>query len=226
MTSDVIEEAEDRAARREAQALARRQQQRAEATSPAATSSTLPGGSRPSPRRTVPLGAAPATNSSLSTAGPSAPSAPSCASHGPRLPATTNTPASLPAEGHFHLPPSPGQQVSVPSTSTAAGLRGSQAPSSPFHYSQDRTTTLSSSSSSSPAGPTTSTGHTTEEMEETVWWCGRCRVPDPPESSEGLVSWVQCDNCHTWFHTMCVGWDEELDDDDDDYFKCNLCPDI
>ena len=112
--SDVIEEAEDRGARRAAQALARREQQRAEHTSPAATSSTLPGGSRPSRRRTLPLGAAPATSSGLSTAGPSAPSAPSCASHGPRLPATTNTPspASLPAEGHHHLPPSPGQQVS------------------------------------------------------------------------------------------------------------------
>ena len=46
--------------------------------------------------------------------------------------------------------------------------------------------------------------------------------PEPPESSEGLVSWVQCDN--TWFHIVCAGWDEELDEDDD--FKCNVCPDI
>ncbi|XP_037640141.1 transcription factor 19-like [Sebastes umbrosus] len=132
--SDVIEEAEDRAASREAQALARRQQQRAEDISPATTSSTLPGG--PSRRRTVPLG----------LLQPPAPAFPPPVPHPP-------------------LPPL------VP-----------------------------------PTVP--------------------CREPDPPGSSEVLVSWVQCDNCHTWFHTMCVDWDEELDDDDYDYFKCNLCPDI
>ena len=112
--SDTIEEVEDRAARQEAQALVRRdrEQQRARDTSPAATSSTLPSGSRPSRRRTWPLGAAPATSSGISIAGPSAPSAPSCASHGPQLPATSGRPSgtSLPAEGHHH-PPSPGQQI-------------------------------------------------------------------------------------------------------------------
>ncbi|XP_071381368.1 uncharacterized protein [Centroberyx affinis] len=111
--SDAIEEAEDRAARREAQALARRdrEQQRAEDTSPAATSSTLPGGSRPS-RRTS-LGAAPATSSGLPIVGPSTPLAPSCASHGPRLPAPSGTPSptSLPAQEHQHHPPSPAGQA-------------------------------------------------------------------------------------------------------------------
>ncbi|KAF1371424.1 hypothetical protein PFLUV_G00278470 [Perca fluviatilis] len=56
--SDTIEEVEDRAARQEAQALARRdrEQQRARDTSPAATSSTLPSGSRPSHRKLGPSG--------------------------------------------------------------------------------------------------------------------------------------------------------------------------
>ncbi|KAK9521510.1 hypothetical protein VZT92_021307 [Zoarces viviparus] len=194
--SDVIVEAEDRAGRREAQALARRdrEQQRAGDTGQAATSSTLSGGSRPSRRRPVSLGAT-ATSSGLSIAGPSSLS---CASHGPRLPASSTSPLlSLPAEEHRHLPPSPASQPAE----------------------------TRPSSSSSSAGPTTSTGHTPEEMEQTVWDCGQCREPDPPESSEGLVSWGQCDSCHTWYHTMCVGWDEELDDEED-YFKYYLCPDF
>ena len=66
--SDVIEEAEDRAARREAQALAREQQR----AGPAATSSTLSGGSRPSRKRPVSLGAPSASSSGHSIAGPSA----------------------------------------------------------------------------------------------------------------------------------------------------------
>ncbi|XP_068567903.1 uncharacterized protein [Cebidichthys violaceus] len=152
--SDVIVEAEDRAARREAQVLARRdrEQQRAGDTGPAATSSTLSAGSRPSRRRPVSLGAASATSSGLSITGPSSCSAPSCASHGPRLPVSrTTSPPSLPAEGHHHLPPSP-----EPSTSAAGhGLYGSQTPSSPSHPSQPAQTRPSSSSSS--AGPTTST---------------------------------------------------------------------
>ncbi|XP_078145703.1 uncharacterized protein LOC144542555 [Centroberyx gerrardi] len=207
-TSDAIEEAEDRAARREAQALARRdrEQQRAEDTSPAATSSTLPGGSRPS--RRMSLGAAPATSSGLPIAGPSTPLAPSCASHGPRLPAPSGTPSptSLSAQDHQHHPPSSGGQADEPSTS-GCGLRGSRISSSPSQTSNQACVTLSSSSSSS-AGPTTSAGHTAgkRRQEPTVWRCGRCRKPDPPESSEGLVSWVQCDNCHKWFHIICGSW--------------------
>ncbi|XP_062320551.1 transcription initiation factor TFIID subunit 3-like [Osmerus eperlanus] len=194
--SDVIEEAEDRAARREAQALARedREQQRAKDTGSAATSPTLSGGSRPSRRRKVSLGATSAFSSGLSIAGPSTHSAPYCASHRPWLPASTTSLQSLPAEEQDHLPPS------TASKPADAGP----------------------SSSNSSAGPTTSTGHTPEDMETTVWECGRCREPDPPESAEGLVSWVQCDRCHTWYHAMCVGWDEELDDEED--FKCYLCP--
>ncbi|XP_032390430.1 uncharacterized serine-rich protein C215.13 [Etheostoma spectabile] len=209
--SDTIEEVEDRAARREAQALARRdrEQQRARDTSPAATSSTLPSGSRPSRRRAQPLGAAPAASSGISIAGPSAPSAPSCASHGPRLPATSGRPSrtSLPAEGHH--PPSP-----EPSTSRVQGSSSS----SPSHSGR--------TSSSSSVGPTTSTGHTAAKrrLEPTVWRCGRCRQPDPPAPSEELVSWVQCDNCHKWFHTTCGSWEEdELTNDD---FWCFWCSDI
>lgn len=119
--SDTIEEVEDHATRREAQALARRdqEQQRARDTGPAATSSTLPSGSRHSRRRTWPLRAAPATSSGMSIACPSAHSAPSCTSHGPQLPATSGRPSqmSLPAEGHHH-PPSPGQQIILISQNT------------------------------------------------------------------------------------------------------------
>ncbi|KAK2880502.1 hypothetical protein Q8A73_023200 [Channa argus] len=39
--------------------------------------------------------------------------------------------------------------------------------------------------------------------------------PDPPESSEGLVSWVQCDNCSQWFHTICVGSEEQEEEKDE-----------
>ncbi|XP_028430494.1 uncharacterized protein LOC114553485 [Perca flavescens] len=216
--SDTIEEVEDRAARQEAQALARRdrEQQRARDTSPAATSSTLPSGSRPSRRRTWPLGAAPATSSGISIAGPSAPSAPSCASHGSQLPATSGRPSrtSLPAEGHHH-PPSP-----EPSTSGAGlGRRGSTS-SSPSHSKR------TSSSSSLSVGPTTSTGHTAAKrrLEPTVWRCGRCREPEPPEAPEGLVSWVQCDNCHKWFHTTCVSWEE--DELNNNEFWCFWCSDV
>ncbi|XP_034416758.1 uncharacterized protein LOC117750024 [Cyclopterus lumpus] len=115
-------------------------------------------------------------------------------SAGPCLPFIPTSPfPSLPAEEHCHLLPSP-----EPSTS-AAGC--DQRPSSPSHSFQPAETRPSSSSSSS-AGPTTSTGHTPEDM-DTVWECGRCKEPDPPESSEGLVSWVQGDRCHTWYHTTC-----------------------
>ncbi|XP_046894184.1 synapsin-like [Hypomesus transpacificus] len=129
--SDVIEEAEDRAARREAQALARAdsEQQRAKDRCSAATSSTLSGGSRPSRRRQVSLGVPSASSSGLSIAGPSTHSAPSCASHGPWLPASTTSLQSLPAEEHGHLPP------------PAASKPADAGPSS----------------SSSSAGPTTST---------------------------------------------------------------------
>uniref|UniRef100_UPI003AACBCED uncharacterized protein n=1 Tax=Centroberyx gerrardi TaxID=166262 RepID=UPI003AACBCED len=138
----------------------------------------------PPPSRRMSLRAAPATSSGLPIAGPSTPLAPSCASHGPRLPAPSGTPSptSLPVQDHQHHPPSPGGQADA---------------------SNQASVTLSSSSSSS-AGSTTSTGHTAgkRRQEPTVWRCGRCRKPDPLESSEGLVSWVQCDNCHKWFHTI------------------------
>ncbi|XP_051247259.1 uncharacterized protein LOC127358307 [Dicentrarchus labrax] len=100
--SDAIEEAEDRAARRDAQAPAR-EQRRAENNGPTATSSTLPGGSRPSRRRTASPGAASASSSSLSIAGPSTRSAPSSASHGHRLPAPSGTspPACLLLAGYW-----------------------------------------------------------------------------------------------------------------------------
>ncbi|XP_046904754.1 putative protein TPRXL [Hypomesus transpacificus] len=143
--SDVIEEAEDRAAMREAQALARpdSEQQRVKDRCSAATSSTLSGGSRPCRRRQVSLGAPSTSSSGLSMAGPSTHSAPSCASHGPWLPAST-TSQSLPAEEHGHLPPS------TASKPADAGP----------------------SSSSSSAGPTTSTGHTPEDNSLGVWPAG------------------------------------------------------
>lgn len=106
---------------------------------------------------------------------------------------------------------------------------------------QQASVTLSSSSSSLTAGPTTPTGSVIHmdclcmprvgdtagkiRQEPTVWRCGQCRKPDPPESSDGLVSRVQCDNCHKWFHTISVGWEEELDNKDHDFW-CYWCLDV
>lgn len=113
--SDVFVEAEDRAARREAQALVRRdrEQQRALDGSSAITSSTLSAGFRPSRRGPFSLVAASAAGSRHSIAGPSSRVAPSSASQGQQLPASSSTALqrSLPAEGHLPLPPSPCQHI-------------------------------------------------------------------------------------------------------------------
>ncbi|XP_071760830.2 uncharacterized protein LOC139915943 [Centroberyx gerrardi] len=105
--ADVIEEVEDHAARLEARALARadRERQNEDIGSSTASSCTPHGGSLPSRRRRVSLGAVPAS-SGPSIAGPSAPSGPSSRSHGPQMPASNRHPHTHLPENH-HPPTSP-----------------------------------------------------------------------------------------------------------------------
>lgn len=62
-----------------------------------------------------------------------------------------------------------------------------------------------------------------QKRETNILRCGRCRQPRPPRNPQGLVLWVQCDNCHKLFHTICVSSEMDLDDDE---FWCFWCLDV
>lgn len=53
--------------------------------------------------------------------------------------------------------------------------------------------------------------------------CGQCRQNYPTKDPEGLVLWVQCDNCHKMFHTICVSEEMDLEEDE---FWCFWCLDV
>ncbi|KAM6938404.1 uncharacterized protein PEZ65_004686 [Lycodopsis pacificus] len=200
--SDVIKKVEDSAARVEARSVKR---QGADDTDLAVSSSTLPGGSRLGRKRRLPSGAHPDTSSGA--AGPSALFVPACASHSASIsPSSTPTNTSLSSNDRHHTIVEASnlwQTSSMPLASPSPG-----------------------SSSSSSAEPTTSTGHIAvkkKKWEKKILRCGRCRQPYPPKDPEGLVLWVQCDNCHKMFHTICVSSEMDLDDDE---FWCFWCLDV
>uniref|UniRef100_A0AAV2LUA7 Zinc finger PHD-type domain-containing protein n=1 Tax=Knipowitschia caucasica TaxID=637954 RepID=A0AAV2LUA7_KNICA len=176
-----IEEAEDRAARREAQALARRdrEQQRAEEIQLEATSA-IAGDSQPS-RISANPGCSSAS-SGHSTTGLSAPPIPFQTSHGLQLPDSPRIPTRSP-------PAAPAQHI--------RGLQSSSSPSS----------TRPMASVAPPA-------------KRAKKGCGMCRKVDPPGQGK-TVPWVQCDTCHSWFHWVCVSWEEGLGD-----FICFWCRDM
>ncbi|XP_034392309.1 uncharacterized protein LOC117733072 [Cyclopterus lumpus] len=193
--SDVIEEAEDRALRREAQALVRkaREQQRAENTGPAATSSTPSGGSGPSCRRPVSLGATSATSSGLSIPHPAPsplvpPTVPGCL-----LRDTPPSPVSWSAHTYFAFGFTHKSECSMYFSIViikydyyfrAFNIGIGTWPPKTFLSLSLVPNCRELIIQLLVCGPTTSTGHTPEDM-ETVWECGRCREADPPESSEG-----------------------------------------
>ncbi|XP_054458905.1 uncharacterized protein LOC129094669 [Anoplopoma fimbria] len=166
--SDVIKKVEDSAARMISRSVKR---QEAEDTDPAVSSSTLPGGSRFSRKRSLSSGAHPAT--SFGAAGPSA----------------------------LFVPTSTSPSASIAPSSTPTNM----------------------SMSSNDGHHKIVEGHMTakkKRCEKRILRCGRCRQPYPPKEPEGLVLWVQCDNCHKMFHTICVS--SEMDLDDDEFWTCSI----
>nr|XP_040039477.1 uncharacterized protein LOC120823507 isoform X1 [Gasterosteus aculeatus aculeatus] len=139
----------------------------------------------------------------------------------------------------------------VRSDATSPGAAGPPGPCDPTSASQRASTNMSLSSNkvddasnlwrtsfmavapsspaslSSTAEPTTSTvayqAAKKERLEKKLLRCGRCRQPYPPKDPEGLVLWVQCDNCHKMFHTICVSSEMDLEDDE---FFCFWCLDL
>lgn len=43
-----------------------------------------------------------------------------------------------------------------------------------------------------------------EREQERSDTCAACKLPTPPESTEDLVEWVQCEYCTLWYHMECV----------------------
>ncbi|XP_068581146.1 uncharacterized protein [Cebidichthys violaceus] len=201
--SEVIKKVEDGAARAEGRSVTRPGE---EDPDPAVSSSTVPGGSRLRRTRRLPPGAHPDTGSGA--AGPSALFVPPCASHSASIgPSSTPSNMSWSSDDRHHKAVEASnlwQTSSMPLAPPSAG----------------------SSSSSSTAEPTASTGHVAakkKKCERQILRCGRCRQPHPPQDPEGLVLWVQCDNCHKMFHTTCVSSEMDVDDDE---FWCFWCLDV
>ncbi|KAM4620718.1 uncharacterized protein ACJ7VT_007344 [Polymixia lowei] len=188
------------------------EKKRAKGVSSSATSQTRRSGSCPSRRRRVFLGAAPTTSSDPSINSPSAPLVPST----PFLPGyNPHSGTQLPVNRAEHHPPtaspSPLPTVDEPTVPPSSCLQTSQAPSS-----HSQACCPPESSSVLPGfsvAPSTPTGHTAPKRQRTekIWRCGRCKQPDPPQESEGLATWVQCDNCHKLFHDTCVELEKEQD---------------
>lgn len=52
--------------------------------------------------------------------------------------------------------------------------------------------------------------------------CCACGEADPPEDDDMVVSWVICEACERWFHSSCIGWHEEEEEEDGQFF-CDQC---
>ena len=72
----------------------------------------------------------------------------------------------------------------------------------------------SSSSSSSESGSSDN-----EEEVDASNVCCICKKSKPPGLKNKLVDWVACENCKGWFHTICEGLNEDMDDMD---YICSL----
>ena len=48
--------------------------------------------------------------------------------------------------------------------------------------------------------------------------CNHCRRQDPPNVTEEEVNWVDCDKCSLWFHSVCVGLEDEQS-----HYVCHKC---
>ncbi|XP_026179816.1 uncharacterized protein LOC113140229 [Mastacembelus armatus] len=110
-------------------------------------------------------------------------------------------------------------------TASASHSPSAEEASSLYQNSFIPTAPLSSGSSSTTAGPTTSTDHIAAKRTKMmrILRCGRCRQSYPPCDPEGLVLWVQCNNCHKLFHTICVSSEMDLDEEE---FWCFWCLDV
>lgn len=58
-------------------------------------------------------------------------------------------------------------------------------------------------------------------MKNSLNECGFCGCDD--EFDDDGTDWVECDNCHQWYHCACIGI--ELDDDDEAsiFHECTAC---
>uniref|UniRef100_A0AAV2LVG0 HTH CENPB-type domain-containing protein n=1 Tax=Knipowitschia caucasica TaxID=637954 RepID=A0AAV2LVG0_KNICA len=140
-------------------------------------------------------------SSGHSTTGLSAPPIPFQTSHGLQLPDSPRIPTRS-------LPAAPAQHIREPSTSR--GPLGPRKLITAMHC-------LQSSSSPSSTRPMASVAPPAKRAKK---GCGMCRKVDPPGQGK-TVPWVQCDTCHSWFHWVCVSWEEGLGD-----FICFWCRDM
>ncbi|XP_035285339.1 uncharacterized protein LOC118233646 isoform X2 [Anguilla anguilla] len=58
---------------------------------------------------------------------------------------------------------------------------------------------------------------------ESLSRCCGCGKAEPPGEDGMVVSWVACKSCERWFHSKCVGWHEE-EEEQDKKFLCFCCP--
>ena len=61
----------------------------------------------------------------------------------------------------------------------------------------------------------------TSDEEEDSCASKSCKIKDG--NGDDKISWVFCDSCTRWFHTLCVGLADLTDEELDDNFECKEC---